>query len=77
MERAESGDEAYVRINVDILGDTARALKVRCADNVQRWIPKSVIFGPDEKKASSGIGEMMGLKVMEWFVDKNSIPRAR
>lgn len=77
MDREVSGDECYLPVNVDILMETARAVHVRCSDNVRRWIPRSVIFGPDEKRISAMVGQMMSLKVMEWFINKNSIPRAK
>jgi hypothetical protein len=69
--------EDYVAINVDILRSTSRAVQVRCADDVPRWIPRSLIFGPDEKQIDKAIGELRAIKVFRWFVEKEKIPVAR
>lgn len=69
--------EDYVRINVDILRSTSQAIQARCADNIPRWIPRSLIYGPDEKTSAGKIGEMMTLRVFRWFAAKNAIPIAR
>ncbi len=69
-------DEDYVPISADILRVTSRAVHIRCADNIPRWIPRSLIFGPHEKKLASKIGEMAQIKVFRWYAVKNAIPLA-
>lgn len=72
-----SDDEDYVSINVDILRCTSRAVHVRCADDIPRWIPRSLIFGPHEKALPSKIGELAEIKVMRWYATKEVVPVAR
>lgn len=72
-----STDEDYVAINVDIMNLTSRAVHVRCADNIRRWIPRSLIYGPHESKLTSKIGELSQIKVFRWFATKSAIPIAK
>ena len=69
-------DEDYVVINIDVLRATLRAVHARCADNVPRWIPRSLIFGPDERKIAARIGQLTAIKVFRWFAVKEHIPIA-
>ncbi len=70
-------DDEYTAINVDILGLTSRAVHVRCADNVRRWIPRSLVYGPDETTLSKHVGQLVEISVFRWFTTKNAIPLAR
>lgn len=70
-------EEDYVPVNVDILRVTPRAVQARCADNVPRWIPRSLIFGPHEKTLESRIGQLAEIRVMRWYAVKETVPLAR
>jgi len=74
-----SREETYVTVNVDILEATKRserAIHVRCSDNVRRWIPRKLIFGPHEKTIDQKIGQLVALKVFDWFAEREGIPLA-
>jgi hypothetical protein len=70
-------DEEYVGVNVDVLRFTLGAVHVRCADNVKRWIPRALIWGVQEIEIEDLVGQMVEMKVMGWFVTRESIPAAR
>lgn len=72
-----NADEDYVPINVDILRVTSRAVHVRCADNIPRWIPRSLIFGPHERTLGAKVGELAEIRIFRWAAVKSSIPIAR
>lgn len=67
----------YVLINVDILRVTLQAIQVRCSDNVPRWIPRSLVFGPHDSGMENRVGQLMAIKVFRWAAEKNGIPLAR
>ncbi len=70
-------DDEYTAINADILGLTSKAVHIRCADNVRRWIPRSLVYGPDETRLSKHVGQLVELSVFRWFAVKNAIPLAK
>ena len=72
-----SSDEDYVTINIDVLRCTPRAVHARCGDDVPRWIPRSLIFGPDEIGIVKKVGELVAIKVFRWYAHKENIPLAR
>ena len=69
--------EDYVPVNVDLLRVTLRAIHVRCADNVPRWIAKSLIYGPDASGIDAKIGQLFQIKIFRWVADQLKIPQAR
>lgn len=71
--------EDYVTINIDVRAAPVgkKAVQVRCADAVVRWIPRSCMFGPDETEIQNRVGELMSLRVFRWLAEKNGIPIAR
>lgn len=66
-----------VTINADILRVTPRAVQIRCTDGVPRWIPKSCIWEPHEKKLDEMAGQMLPMRIFEWVAKKDKIPLAR
>lgn len=77
-DRRDDGED-YVTVNVDIMVAPVggKAVKVRCADDTIIWLPRSCMFGPDEKKIASMAGQLMPLKIFRWLAVKNGIPMAR
>jgi hypothetical protein len=72
-------DEDYVGINVDVLAapEGKKAVHCRCADGVNRWVPRSIMFGPDEISIRRHVGQLREIKVMRWYARKQKIPLAR
>ena len=62
----------YVKVSVNVLFGTPDAIKVEhneLSENI--WIPRSVLFGPEESELSFGnIMEEKELRVRQWFAKK-------
>lgn len=67
----EEDDQEYESIGeVEIISESAKALKVKRKDGKIAWLPKSVVS--DESEASS-TGDKGELFVAKWFYEKEGL----
>ncbi len=71
-----NGDEDYVAIVVTVLHITPRAVHILAANDVRQWIPRSLVFGPDERTLPSKVGQLTEIRIFRWCASKGGIPIA-
>lgn len=64
--------KGIVRVHVSILQVTQRAVRCRCADNLQRWIPRSQIIEPGWQNVVEG--KLIEMVIPGWLAAENGIP---
>lgn len=67
-------DDPYVDVELGFLRSTEKAVLLLADGGAEFWVPRSVLSGGSDKKIEdAGIGEVLELKIREWFARKSGI----
>lgn len=68
--------DEYVTVTAKVRGRSAKAVLLDIGEGVSRgaWIPRSCLFGPDDKALDDAeIGDEITLKVREWIAEREGL----